>query len=791
MARPRRVEAGQAICKKMMKPMRSATAGLLTCCAALVITTSAQPVRPDLSTFVFGGFGLDVGNAVTTDWQGNIYVAGNTNSTNLPGTERAFQGARKGAGDAFAAKFDRDGNLLWATYLGGNDRRTTSSRFATRPDDARAIAVDPQGNVYLAGLTGSTDFPIVNAFQAMPQSTAGTDGFLAKLDPTGSQLLFSTYLGTPDAQTTADALAVGPAGEVWVAIKTPSRQFGVTRDLSRDGSGTAVVAKFVNGAAQWQTRLGFGNDSVHGLAVDALGRVHLAMFSANAPCPRRSILSVCPAMAVAQLDVTGSRINFLTSVAGVSEGSTIGDMAVAPDGTIVLAGSAGPDLEVVNAPSPELGGTRDAFFASFTASGVPVVITYVGGPGFDATSAARVATDLTGGVHLAFDSTSTDLPVRRAIVGHHPDGPLFLSEDRGETWEALKGFGGGVTQVAFDQSRGLLYAAGGFLNSGDILQRSRDGGRTWQPLSGMGPFAIDPRNPTTMYYTSGVGELWRSDQDGARLTLLRSAITGAEGFRVISVAVSPFDSSVWVGTGNGLEVSIDGGQTWHHRDSGFPISAVGTIYTPSTIVFDTRRRNRVYVLLSNGVHRSDDHGTTWERILVPTFEFPTAFALDPRSPDIMYVGASNRGLIMTRDGRSWQRILQTGTISDVVVNPVRPHELYVALSLSDTAPGVLRSVDDGRTWEPMGELPKNGRLFVDPANGNRLFAARPIVSTQTYVTRGHRVTQTSSYSTTLASYLRAGVVRDLAATFEGDTIVLTNGGTQQTFSDIQISRIRP
>ena len=135
------------------------------------------------STYLGGSDGEDV-YAIAVDSSGNAYVAGDTWSTNFP-TQNPYQGTNAGGySDAFVTKFNSSGStLVYSTYLGGSDG-----------DEAYAIAVDSSGNTYVAGLTYSTDFPTQSPYQG---TLAGgeCDAFITKLNPAGSALVYSTYLG--------------------------------------------------------------------------------------------------------------------------------------------------------------------------------------------------------------------------------------------------------------------------------------------------------------------------------------------------------------------------------------------------------------------------------------------------------------------------------------------------------------------------------------------------------------------------------------------------------------------
>ena len=160
-----------------------------------------------------GGSGGSLGypeaaQAIALDWQGNAYLAGVTSSVNFP-LLNPLQSSLNGTVDAFVTKVNASGTLAYSTYLGGSGM-----------DVANAIAVDSSGAAYVAGYTYSTDLPVANAFQS---SNAGDcDAFLARISATGT-LGYLTYLGGNGADT-ATAVAVS-AANVYVAGWTLSTNF--------------------------------------------------------------------------------------------------------------------------------------------------------------------------------------------------------------------------------------------------------------------------------------------------------------------------------------------------------------------------------------------------------------------------------------------------------------------------------------------------------------------------------------------------------------------------------------
>ena len=143
------------------------------------------------STYL-GGSGYDLGNGIAVDSLGSAYVSGSTESTDFPVTPGAFQtacggGTTGGCYDAFVTKFNPQGSaLVYSTYLGGSGN-----------DYNPNIAVDSSGNAYVTGTTQSTDFPVTpGAFQTTCGSARHCENaFVTKLNPTGSALVYSTYLG--------------------------------------------------------------------------------------------------------------------------------------------------------------------------------------------------------------------------------------------------------------------------------------------------------------------------------------------------------------------------------------------------------------------------------------------------------------------------------------------------------------------------------------------------------------------------------------------------------------------
>ena len=170
------------------------------------------------STFLCGSSSYpgDAGNGISVDGAGNAYVTGTTQDAAFPTTGGALQTAYGGDWDAFVTKLNPSGSgLVYSTFLGGPGLEFGSG-----------VTVDALGDVYLGGETRSADFPVTpDAFQAVEPGSIS--GMVAVLNPAGSGLLYSTFLGGNDLDL-VKAIALDPAGDFYVAGNSFSTDFPTT-----------------------------------------------------------------------------------------------------------------------------------------------------------------------------------------------------------------------------------------------------------------------------------------------------------------------------------------------------------------------------------------------------------------------------------------------------------------------------------------------------------------------------------------------------------------------------------
>ncbi len=290
------------------------------------------------STFL-GGESFDRVNAIAVDAQGGAYVGGASDSHSFPTTPSAFQTRCPGGGfGAFAARLNPAGTALsFSTFLCG-----------AANDEARDIAVDSEGNAFVAGTTASSDFP-TTAGALRPAGPGDGDGFLAKLSADGRSLLYSTYFGGsgPDEAT---SVALDPGGRAHVAGFTRSADLpttsGAIQPQHADGglSEDAFVAAFdPSGAALLYASYlgGPGPDQAETIAVDSAGAVYVAGWTASADFPSTPVRC--------QTSYRGNRDAFLTrlnSAGGLEYSVFLGGLqddralgvAVGPTGDAYVAG---------------------------------------------------------------------------------------------------------------------------------------------------------------------------------------------------------------------------------------------------------------------------------------------------------------------------------------------------------------------------------------------------------------------------------------------------------------------
>lgn len=454
-------------------------------------------VNPNTNQMVFstyfGGSGDDRALALALDPQGNAYITGATSSTDLQTSNTAFQHSNAGGFDAFVAKFDPQGNAQFGTYFGGG-----------ADDRGYGIAADSAGNIFLAGSTDSNNFPLSNAGQI---SRAGnTDAFVTKMDPSGSTLLFSTYLGGGDNDI-AEAIALDSGGNIYITGNTASSDFpmvqGSYQTSYQGGAADIFVTKLGpdGRSLAYSTYVGsHGDDFANGIAVDGSGQAYITgstnsdQFPVTADAQQKTRAGASDAVVV-KLDQQGRTLLYSTILGG---GNDETGRAVAVDGTgnIYVTGITASNNFPATGQSVQArygGGSTDAFVAKISFPTTPPTINANGvtngasflanqvspgslfsifGSNFAVTAAGATSTPLPaslGGISVMVNGTAVPL----VYVGTNQiNAQLPYEIQPGTASLVVNGPGGSSASISFSVQ---LAAPGIFTASGRAVAQNQDG----------------------------------------------------------------------------------------------------------------------------------------------------------------------------------------------------------------------------------------------------------------------------------------------------------------------------
>ena len=384
---------------------------------AVFVTKLSANGSQVLFTTILASTGNDSGRGLALDGAGNIWITGIAGASNFPTTTNALNRASNGGQDAFVAKLDSSGRLSYATYLGGSGT-----------DAAMGIAVDTSG-IYVTGYTASTNFPVT---PGVPQGTfqgGFYDVFLLKLDPTGTTLAYSTYLGGTGSDTAA-AISVDAKGDACIAGQTTSPSLPTHNAIqsSYGGNGDILLSCLNPGGTAWNflTYLGgSGPDMANAIALDTAGNIYLtgATYSPNFPVSSNAYQTTSrggyDAFAM-KLNATGTAIVFSTLLGGTASDAGTA-IAVASSGTIWIVGyTASADFPTT--VLPKFGGYFDGFVAQLSSDGASVALaSYLGGSGEDRCLA--VALSAAGEPIIVGMTGSIDFPTTSGVVQSAPPAP--------------------------------------------------------------------------------------------------------------------------------------------------------------------------------------------------------------------------------------------------------------------------------------------------------------------------------------------------------------------------------
>jgi uncharacterized protein (TIGR03437 family) len=698
---------------------------------------------------VLSGLGEDFASAVTSDAQGNTYVVGLTYSPDFPVTPGAYQTTLGLTDDAFVAKIGPDGKVIWATYLGG-----------ILDDFATGVAVDSSGNVWVTGYTRSANFPLVNPIQ---NTQNGFVAFVTEFDPTGSKLLYSTFLGGM-GETGGAGIVLDSAGNVYIAANTlgaagyPGIQTGIL-----DPSGI-VVTKLTSKGALVYSYL-YPNGIAQGLAVDSTGAVYVAGSNVYDPSSTTKMFGPTGTQnaIVFKLSPDGSAKIFDTGLGG-SVSSAAAAVAVDSSGEVWVAGStASADFPLVNPLQSSLGSR----------------------PLWKSTDSGAT---WTGPDNLPFalpQLTVVDPTTPTTIYEATGDLGVFKSVDGGATWkQASSGLTSGNIQILAINpvNPQVLFAAsapvyGATAHPFVAVYKSADGANSWtqvdSPIAAVTAIEVDAQNPNLVYEVEnnpsfGSGPDIRKSTDGGNTW---NPVTFPEPLQ--SMVLDPHVSGVLIAVSymtvsgpNGVGVnappflfrSVDGGATWTQNPTVTPSGGPGLVVDGSTTPAT------VYDGLA---FRSSDAGVTWTALPSSAVgTSPTALAVDPSGT--LYA-SNGTGVFVSHDhGQTFTAIGSPYYPNVASIVPVGSGgTLFANIADSQGSTGLSPGID---TFFPM-ELNTSGFVSKLSADGQTL-------EYSTYL-RGHPATNTGPIFTSQPAVIQTqNWISGIALDASGNVVVA--GGTRAT-----------
>ena len=684
-----------------------------------------------------------MGHGIAVDAAGSAYVVGlsahcgclSPSQVPYPTTAGAYNsGATQSTNfEIGVTKLSPDGSsLVYSTYFGG-----------TTADLGYGIALDSSNDAYVTGFTISGDFPTLNT--SVPFGSGlrgGVNNFVTELNPSGSGIIYSTYLGSSSADE-AQNIAVDGAGSAYVVGWTVSTDYPTTSNafqqsnpqtsLNSGGflnsagflsklsvtSGTVGLAysTYVANVVGNSATLPQGGAQLYGVAVDSVGNAYVAGQSGiNFPVTTGPAYAGNPVDAlIARFDTTQSgsaSLIYARNLGGSSLDSAKG-IALVPGcasscnayvgGITSSADFASAEVPVnPGAAQHSFGGQEDGFLAEVGPAGALIYATYLGGAGFE--QVLGLGVDGAGQVYATGTTDYIDFPTTAAAFQpsfQPPNGGLWETTTTAYPayptpagWASSNGTLG-LTSIALDPSTtpATIYASS--LRTG--IFKSTNGGATFNStafsIPGATSITINTNtSPATLYWTTGTAGIFEST-DGLNTYSSPGALP-AGTICCLTVAVeADAPSNLYLGTTSTFYRSTDGGAHFAQA-TGLPTVQVNAIIADGA--------GNLFIGTDRGIFMSTNHGASFS---ATNMNFSTVWVLAADTTNhIVYAGDFGNPVVSSNDGFNSNFVFgSTGVTSptaySLAVDPENPSTVYLGVSDSGVDWGeVLKSTDSGHTF---------------------------------------------------------------------------------------------
>ena len=363
----------------MLKKISFILLAILLCQGILKSQTSERAdslaYKLGFSTYLSHTDRFASGFDIYTDSEGYTYISGNTRDKNFPATEGAYQTELKGEGtaDVFVAKFTPKGEIVFATLIGGTKREHHTS-----------ITVDEQGFIYLAGGTESSDFPVTEGVYDTSFNGEGQwagDVFLTKINPTGTDIIFSTFIGGEVEETVSGGcIKIDSKGNIILAGVTLSHDFPLTKGNidNNNNNWHGFLSKFSPDGEKLLFSTSFGSspmEMILGLDIDDKDNIYITGGTLTADLPvtdnaiRKELITPKNRARIdhyiAKINETGSKILYLSYFA--ADGYMSSKLKWTKPNRLIVCGSTKEEGFPVtdNAISKKGKGKQDCFISVF------------------------------------------------------------------------------------------------------------------------------------------------------------------------------------------------------------------------------------------------------------------------------------------------------------------------------------------------------------------------------------------------------------------------------------------
>ncbi len=618
--------------------------------------------------------------------------------------------------DAYVTKLNPSGSgLLFSTLLGGSS-----------DDNGNGIAVDANGNIYVAGQTSSLNFPVANAVQGPPTTSEScSNAFVTKLNPSIPSYVFSTYLRGSSCDT-ANAVATDSSGNVYVTGTTSSNDF----------------------------------------------------FTANAFQPALAVFN--PDAFVTKLTTDGAAI--YSTYLGGANGSETG-FAIAADsaGNAYVTGSTGSgDFPTVNPIQGNFNGnfSTEVFLTKINSQGSALVYsTFLGGTGSE--TGRGIAVDSANNVYITGSTSSLDFPL---VVGTlRTKSPMYKSIDGAANW-TNDNFGfssSSITCMVIHPGQPSTIYAG----TSNGVFKTTNGGRNWFAVNnGLNNFnvvaiVINPSTPNTLYVaTNGFGGnagIYKTNNGGSSWFFQNNGIVHTS---LLSLAIDPVTpNTLYLGVdfccvpGTHIYKTNNGGDSWAMIPN-------VPVLSPTSLAIDPLNHVTIYATdgsNTGGVWKSTDGGDNWQGPSTnQTGGFGRSVSVSPLTAGLVYADAAN-GLFKSIDGgTNWTAI--PNHAGKIVFDPVNAATVYLLTQnfFTNIPPGLSKSTDNGQTWIAVNKglnSPQASALVIDPQRPSTLYLASPntFSNLDAFVTKINPAGNALIYSTLIGGPINGDIFNNINSQANG------------------------